>query len=94
MKPLRKELFWDIKNRSVDLDAHKQLIIERVLSLGNLEEFKFLLNHYSHEEIKRSIKSSGYLDPKTLSFVISFFDLDKKDLKCYTTKQSNSQHWS
>lgn len=94
MKPLRKELFWDIKNRTVDADTHKQLIIERVLSLGNIEEFKFLLNHFSQEEIKQSIKSAGYLDPKTLSFVLSFFDLDKEDLKCCSNKQSAEKHWN
>ncbi len=92
--PLRKELFWDIDIINLDLNKHKNLIIERVLSYGNIAEFKFILTQYKTETIKEEIKKIGYLDPKTYNFVLSFFNLSKDQLRCYTRRQSAKQHWT
>lgn len=92
--PIRKELFWDIDTNKLDINTHKKLIIERVLKYGNISEFKFIVNHYKISTIKEEIKKIGYLDPKTFNFVISYFNLSKNQLKCYTRKQSRIQHWS
>lgn len=94
MLPLRKALFWDIEYEKLDIGLHKRLIIERVLSLGNLEEFYFLLNHYDTKELITEIKQIGYLDPKTTSFVVSFFKINKKELRCFTKKQLIETHWN
>ncbi len=93
MLPLRKELFWDIDFVKLDPDKHKRIIIERVLSLGNLDEFKFLLNTYNTNALENVISQIGYLDPKTMSFVVVFFNIPKDKLRCYTRKQSTVQHW-
>ena len=94
MLPLRKELFWDIDFSKVNQVSHKRIIIERVLTLGNLDEFFFLLDTYDTQTLVGEISQIGYLDPKTMSFVVSFFNINKKDLKCYTRKQSIVQHWN
>jgi hypothetical protein len=93
MLPTRKELFWDIDSTAIDVIKHKRIIIERVLTLGNLDEFKFLLNTYSPQTLVNEIEQIGYLDPKTLNFVVSFFNINKNKLRCYTRKQSTTQHW-
>ncbi|MCF8365834.1 MAG: hypothetical protein K9H16_08635 [Bacteroidales bacterium] len=94
MLPLRKELFWDIDFNKINLLTHKRIITERVLTLGNLDEFFFLLDAYDRQTLVDEISQIGYLDPKTLSFVISFFNIDKNQLKCYTRIQSMIQHWN
>ena len=94
MLPLRKELFWDIDFNKLNSDTHKRIIIERVLSLGNLNEFHFLLKTYNTKELISVILQIGYLDPKTMSFVVSFFNISKNRLKCYTQKQSTAPHWN
>jgi hypothetical protein len=94
MLPLRKELFWDIDFNSLDPELHKRLIIERVLTLGNLDEFFVLLKIYDHKTLIDNIIKIGYLDPKTMSFVISFFKINKKSLRCYTKNRSTTQHWN
>ncbi len=94
MLPLRKELFWDIDVDKIDVEKNKRLIIERVLSLGTVDEFRFLLQTYDHHTLISTIRELAYLDPKTMSFVISFFKINKEQLKCYTKKQSAPQHWS
>ncbi len=94
MIPVRKELFWDVDFENLDNTRHKNLIIERVLSLGNLDEFIFLLHFYDTKTLKTEIQNIGYLDPKTREFVSTFFKIDKKKLKCFTRKQSTNKHWS
>lgn len=93
MLPVRKELFWETEFRKLDPEIHKRLIIERILTLGNIEEFVFLLNTYNNQTLVETIRHLGYLDPKTLSFVVSFFNLNKNDLRCYIKKQSAAPHW-
>jgi hypothetical protein len=93
MMPLREELFWDINFSSLDPKLHKRLIIERVLTLGNLEEFLVIEKLYDKKILVDAIKQLGYLDPKTLSFVISYYGIKISELKCYTLKQSGKTHW-
>ncbi len=94
MLPLRKELFWDLDFNKLDSDTHKRIIIERVLTLGNLSEFSFLLNTYDPKTLLSEIMQIGYLDPKTMNFVVSFFGINKSKLRCYTQKQSTTPHWN
>ena len=94
MLQLRKELFWDIDFGKLNTLTHKRLIIERVLSFGNLDEFFFLLKTYDTQALVSEITQIGYLDPKTMSFVVSFFNINKSELKCYTKSQSTERHWN
>jgi hypothetical protein len=93
MLPFRKELFWDIEFFKLDPEIHKRLIIERILTLGNLDEFHQILKIYNEQTVIDIIHQLGYLDPKTLRFVISYFKINKNELKCCTKKQSTVIHW-
>jgi hypothetical protein len=92
--PLRKELFWDIDVNHLDAGKNKRLIIDRVLSIGNLSELKIIIQYYGKETIISEIKQIGYLDPKTLEFVVSYFGIGKEELKCYIKKLSARQYWN
>lgn len=94
MLPIRKELFWDVEFSNLNAQKHKRIIIERVLTLGNLDEFLFIMNTYDIQTLKSVIRQFGYIDPKTLSFVESFFKMNKKELHCYIMKQSAMTHWN
>lgn len=91
---IREQLFWDIDTENFDFEKNKTLIIERVLNYGTISEFKAVLNYYGFDIIRQELKKVGYLEPKTLEFVTSFFNIDKKMLRCYTKKQSNQAHWN
>ena len=94
MIPVRKEILWDLDLSNIDPDKNRNLIIERVLSLGNLQELEFLLSYYDKETIRKTIKNTGYLDPKTFDFVTSYFGINKEEMKCFIKKQSVRQHWA
>ena len=94
MIPVRKEILWDIDLRELNPDKNKVLIIERVLSYGNLEELKFIFKYFGIEIIRQTVKNIGYLDPKTFEFVTSYLKINQEEMKCYIKKQSAIQHWS
>jgi hypothetical protein len=37
---LRRSLFWDVPASALDLDKNRRLILERVFTRGNIEEFQ------------------------------------------------------
>lgn len=91
---IRKELFWDVDPSHLDQEKNKRLIIERILSYGNISEISEIINNYGKDTVIEEIKKLGYLDPKTLEFVITFFKIRKEELQCFTRKQSALPHWN
>jgi len=90
---IRKELFWDVDLTGLDQNKNNSLIIERVLSFGNLSEIKIIFDFYGKDTITNVVKRLGYLDPKTFAFIVGYLGIPKKEMKCFTKKQSNPQHW-
>ena len=91
---IRKELFWDANLEMLDQEKNKSLIIERVLSYGNLPEIKVIFQYYGKDIITAVVKRLGYLDPKTFAFVVGYLGIRKEEMKCFTKKLSNPQHWN
>jgi hypothetical protein len=91
--PVRKELFWDINQDELDLERNRRLIIERVFSLGTLQELRFILKFYNRDTIREELMKVGYLDPKTFNFAVHFLKIPKKQMRCYIRKQLHPQHW-
>jgi hypothetical protein len=80
---LRKSLFWDVPSHSLDLERNRRLILERVFSRGNIEEFRSVNQYYTRDEIRESVKKIGYLDNKTLHFISKIYQIKSADFKCY-----------
>ena len=49
--PFSQFLFWDTPIEKIDIENHRNFIIERVLSRGLLQDFYFLLQLYTQQEI-------------------------------------------
>ncbi len=79
----RKSLFWDVPPHTLDLDKNKRLILERVFSRGNIEEFKSVNQYYTRDEIRESVKKIGYLDNKTIHFISKTYQINSAEFKCY-----------
>ncbi len=73
--PFSQHLFWDYPIEKINPEKHKNFIIERVLSRGLLQDFYFLLQLYTSEEITAAIKSSKVLDKKTVNFCSHYFNI-------------------
>jgi len=90
---VRKHLFWDVNIDRIGPLKNKRLIIERVLTRGNMDEFVYLNSFYSKETIKKVIVTLGSLDKKTLHNLSQFYNINKDKFKC-TKKLSQNQHWN
>jgi len=70
---IRDVLFWDVDPGKLDPSGSHMLIIERVITRGNLQEFTELVNFYSRKELADAVVRIGYLDNRTLNFVSKYF---------------------
>ena len=85
---LREHLFWDIPHDFIDPEKSKRLIIERVTTRGTMDEFRQVLNFYGQKEFLQTIKQIGYLDNKTVNYLVKIFGIRKEELKCYKPARS------
>jgi hypothetical protein len=91
---LRETLFWDVNHAELNAQSSKTLIIERVLTRGNLNEFKQLIRFYNIQEFTQTVLKIGYMDGRTLNFISDYLNIPKQDFLCYRKKLSNPEHCS
>jgi hypothetical protein len=91
---INRNHFWDVDVNHLDMEKSSRLIIERVFSLGELDEMAVLIRYYGKTRIIQTLQNINYLDPKTLNFITKLFDLPLDSFKCYTRKSSTPNHWN
>ena len=91
---LSKTLFWDVDIASIDPEKHASYVIERVLSLGTMDDFKLLKLHYGKSKIKQTAQMLRYMDERVLHFCSAYFGIPITEFRCYTEKQLNQTHWN
>jgi hypothetical protein len=77
-----KPLLWDVDIQSIDFDAHKKFIIERVLKYGDEAEVCTLLSIYSETDIGEVVKTSRSLDKKTANYWAIHLGIPTQEVKC------------
>jgi hypothetical protein len=85
--------FWDVDYSRLDPVQSKRLIIERIFTLGNMQEIKLVIDFYGKKEVVRTLCSLNYLEPKNLHFISFLFHIPKRNFRCYQPMQSTIQHW-
>lgn len=77
MSPLtKKSLFWDTDTSTIDMDKNKRYIIERILKFGDFDDYHWMRNVYSVEDIKNVIlEERSDLDPKSISLWCNVFGI-------------------
>lgn len=61
-------LLWEFDLDTFNYDKSYKIVIERVLQLGNLEEWRNMVNYYSKEQILETIEWSAQLDKRDKDF--------------------------
>lgn len=72
-------LLWEYDLKTFDYDRSYKIVIERVLKLGELNEWRNMVRYYSREQILETIDWSADLDKREKDF--SRFFLDSELLK-------------
>ena len=90
METLKKQhLFWDVDLKELDSQKNKRFIIKRILSRGDLDDFKWAFSCYGKNLIKNVLINNKTLDAKSQNFWKLYFNIDKS--KC-TQTQSTKKH--
>lgn len=84
---LSGHLLWEVNPEDIDYQGMKRLVVQRVIELGNENDFYFIFQQYGYENVVDTIKDLSQLSPKNEAFVLSVFNLKKEDLLCYKRKQ-------
>jgi hypothetical protein len=62
------QFFWEVAPRQIDLGAHSEYIIARLLEHGDLAAIRWLLAVYRRHAIVKVVKQSRQLSRKTANF--------------------------
>jgi len=91
---LSKTLFWDVDLNDLDAERNAQHIIEKVLFIGTLSDFKKTIEFYGKEKVKQMAKKIRFMDDRQHHFCSIYFNEPLNNFRCYTIKQLNQTHWS
>jgi hypothetical protein len=91
---IRKTLFWEYDFEKIDWQKMRNLVVQRVIERGRIDDFYAILNLYGLEGVVAEIKRIPYLNAKDQAFVCSVFNINRKELKCCSKKQSRNPHWT
>lgn len=65
---INQALLWEYDLDTFNYDKSYKIVIERILQLGNLEEWKNMVNYYTKEQILETIEWSAQLDKRDKEF--------------------------
>jgi hypothetical protein len=68
-------LFWDIDPASIDIQTHKQFVLERILSRGDLDDVAWAKETYTIDDFKDVVTHSRSLDPRSRNFWHHYFGI-------------------
>jgi hypothetical protein len=91
---IRNSLLWEYEIEKINWQQMRNVIVQRVIERGRMNDFYAVLNMYELEGVKEAIRQIPFLNNKDLAFICSVFDIKKEELKCYTMKQLKNQHWN
>jgi len=76
-------LFWDVDPAALDLELHKDFIIERVLNMGDEKSLKWLWQEYGERVIYDTVINSRRLTLKTARCWQNYFNLKEEQMRCF-----------
>ncbi len=86
-----EQYFWDVDFKKLTFQKSKTFILKRVLDRGDDKAVKWLLKHYSKEDITQLLLTSRDLSPKTANFWADLLSLDKRKVVCLQKPYSRIQ---
>lgn len=78
----RKDLFWD--KGLLDPDRDRYVIVERMLEFGTEENADAIIRFYGDEFIRKVVRESANLSPKTVNYYAMMFDIPRKESRCFS----------
>ncbi len=89
-----KHLFWDVNIADIDIEKHKQWLINRVLDYGTWDDWLLIANYFTKQEIKEAALKIRCMSAKSLSFIALYTETPINEFRCYTERQLNPSPWN
>jgi len=92
---INHSLLWEYDIDNFDWHNSKSLVVQRVIELGEPEDYYAAFDLYDGiEGFREIIKTLPYLSNIDINFVCLFFNLKREELRCCTRRQSSQKHWN
>ena len=69
-------LLWEYNYETFNFDKSYKIVVERVMQLGDLEEWREIINYYSNEQLLSALEWSAQLDKQDKAFCRTFLKSD------------------
>ena len=86
-----KQYFWDVNFNKLEVGPDKYFILKRVLDRGNDKALRWVLKHYTKEDIRQLLLTTRDLSAKTANFWADLLDVDKRKVPCLQKPYSRIQ---
>lgn len=77
-----RRYFWD--KGPLNPMRDKYIIIERILEFGTEEEVEIILTYYGTESVKKVVRESRGLSPRTVNYFALLFGLSRGETRCFS----------
>jgi hypothetical protein len=88
-----RNILWDINPETFDIQKGRRLVVQRVLTLGTLEDLHLLKKLYSLADIRNEVVNIKDWDAQVLNFISFWLGIPKEQFACCTHRQSHLKHW-
>lgn len=93
MLKLKPTLFWDCDFEKIDPVKNRRFVIERVLALGDIDDFRQILEFYGAEKIKEVVLKSRALNLRSLNFWCLYFNINQEQCLRKQLIQKQNPFW-
>lgn len=66
--PAAKKYFWNTDFDALDIDKHKQYVLERILEFGDDAAVEWMRENYAKEDIIEAFEHSTRISPKSRNY--------------------------
>lgn len=76
------QYFWDVDPTKIDLIKHETYVVERIMTWGNEEAFRWLLTMFGERAVRDVLQTSRTVDKKTATFFAYLYDFPQEEVRC------------
>ena len=90
-----KKYFWDVDFEKIDLKAHPQSILVRVLEYGDEKAVDWMKQNFTKDDIANVLFRLRGVSPKSANFWALIFGIDRKKVLCLQKHylEIRNRHW-
>lgn len=81
-------LLWEYNLANFDWEKSRRIVVQRVVERGCPADYFAAFDLYGFDGFREILKDLPILSDKDMNFASKYFNIPKKELRCYTRKQS------